>query len=147
VTIEYHCPTLKNAEEIYRLGRAEFNWIFEKVSWDQSIVSWYINYFRSYCFIATDNKVIIGFHLSSTIDAIGYMGWVCVAPEYRHFSVGQALLEMTIKKMKKNPNIKNIYANARDDGIVLDWLKRSGFNDILERKVEVKLCLEEDTNE
>jgi ribosomal protein S18 acetylase RimI-like enzyme len=141
--IQYSTPSLKDAKEIYLLGTCEFNWIYEKIAWELSVVEWYIKYHRSYCFIALKGDSIVGFHFSFVEDDIGYMGWVAVNKEYRRYNIANQLLDMTLEKMRSNKNILNVYAHVRNDNIVNSWLKRRGFVDINQQKVEMKYTLKE----
>ena len=141
--IEYTKPTLQDSESIFTLGENEFNWVFEKISWNIGLVEWFITHHNCYCFKAQNDNRIVGFQLSFVKDDIGYLGWACVLPEFRKRSIASRLLELTTNEMKKNDSIKNIYSHVRDDGIIPHFLSRRGFVDINERKIEMKLNIGE----
>ena len=46
--IHYKIPTIKDVDEIYQIGKHEFNWIFEQISWEPWLVEWYIKNYRNY---------------------------------------------------------------------------------------------------
>jgi len=139
--IQYTTPTLQDVEEIFLLGKKEFHWIFEKISWDHELVNWYIKKHSPYCFVAQKDNSIVGFQLSFIKNEIGYMGWICVLPKFRKNSIADTLLEMSIKKFKANKNVKNIFAHVRNDGICVEWLKRRGLCAIKQEKFEMKLSI------
>jgi ribosomal protein S18 acetylase RimI-like enzyme len=139
--IEYTTPTAKDSKAIFTLGENEFDWVFEKISWNIELVEWFLIHHNCCCFTAQDDNMIIGFQLSFITKDIGYLGWACVSPEYRKRSIASSLLDLTISEMKNNDKIKNIYSHVRDDGIFPNFLSRRGFIDISERKIEMKLNL------
>lgn len=141
--IEYKKPNLQDSESIYALGKNEFTWIFEKISWNIELVKWFLIHHNSYCFMAQSDNEIVGFQLSFVKDSIGYLGWSCVLPDYRKRSIASTLLDLTIIEMKKDNSIKNIYSHARDDGIIPSFLSRRGFIAIGENKIEMKLNIGE----
>jgi ribosomal protein S18 acetylase RimI-like enzyme len=141
--IEFTTPSVKDSKEIFLLGEKEFDWIFEKISWDMTLVEWFINNHNPYCFIARDGRTIVGFHLSFITGEMGYMGWACVSPNFRRQNITRELLRLTIAKMKENDKIRNVYSHVREDGICPNFLSRRGFVEINERKVEMKLSLKE----
>ncbi len=145
--IEFSNPTVDDSEEIYFLGKPIFDWTFEKISWSHSLVEWFLNNHLEFCFVATHNGSIVGFHLSFIQEEIGYMGWACTSPKFRKLDITNNLVSMTINKMRSISTIEDIYSHVREDGVCDILLKKRGFINIKEKKIEMKFTLRGKTNE
>lgn len=141
MTLIYRKPLTKDIKEIFEIGKVEFTWVFEKISWFESTVEWYVQKYSDYCFVAESQGVIVGFILVFYQDDFAYFGWGCSAQSHKNRGIMSDLTELAVNRVRENNNLKEIYSHVREDGIVNKMMKRRDFINIDQRKVEMKLSL------